>query len=350
MKAEATNINLKKNKIIWAVDPTQNPADAKRLIKEMSLWADSLNCVIQPVSIFSDKMLGFPVELALPWKNDFIEVIKKSTHQYFKKISIKNLNPPKTLLISSNSNRKMALRLAQYAEKEKAQMIFAHTRAQKTWNPFRLGGFAETLAAVSRIPVLLLNPNSVPSANMTSILFPTNFSHDSKIALTNLSPWAEVFHSKVLLYSQVETPTIYASDLHNNWPAQIESFKTMMKNVENERQKVAKEWSEVLHNKNIKTKVLIQRQKRSLGIDILEAAKKNKVKLIALASNSGPITQAFLGSVARDVLLQAKCPVLIFYRPKLKRVSKIEVRPKTKVHKPDASPSLVSRDPLDVQF
>jgi nucleotide-binding universal stress UspA family protein len=322
----ATNGN-RKNKIIWAVDPTQNPTDAKNLIKEMKSWAKHLGCAIQPVSIFSNRTLNFPVELAFPWKEKFEEVAQKSIDRYFKKAGIKDVLPPEKIFISSNSNRKMAAELAKYAEKKKGLLIFAHTKAKKTWNPFRLGGFAETLAAVSRTPVLLLNPEAKPSTQIPSILFPTDFSQDSKNALLNLSSWAKAFHSKVLLYSQVETPAIYTTEYSGYWPAQLASLELLMKDIEKSRQKKAQQWSNILAEQNVDTRILIQHQKRSLGSDVLEAAKKSNVNLIALASHSGPVTQAILGGVARDVLLQAKCPVLIFYRPKAIRKHTFEQKP-----------------------
>lgn len=40
----------RKNKIIWSVDPTQDPAAAKNIIKELKVWAKHLNCDVQPVS------------------------------------------------------------------------------------------------------------------------------------------------------------------------------------------------------------------------------------------------------------------------------------------------------------
>lgn len=324
MDLSNTQTNSKKNILIWAVDPTQNPADVKNLVKEMNKWAKHLNCSIQPVSIFSNRVLNFPVELTLPWRKRFEDMAQQSLDRYFKKINIKEVLPPEKIVIPSNSIRRMAKELANYAEKKKANLIFANTRAKKTWNPFRLGGFAETLIAVSRTPVLLLNPEAQPTSKVSSILFPTNFNKESKNALGNLSPWAKALHSKVLIYSQLETPTIYMSEFSSYWPAQSATLESMMKVVEQSRQKKANLWSHILEEQKIDTRVLIQHQKKSLGADILEAAKKNNVSLIALASRSGPLAQTVLGGVAREVLLQAKCPVLIFYRPKAIRKHSLE--------------------------
>lgn len=60
-----------------------------------------------------------------------------------------------------------------------------------------------------------------------------------------------------------------------------------------------------------------------LDVEIIEMAKNKKVGLIALASQRGSLGQIILGSVAQDVLLQAKCPIIIFYRPPGVRKSKV---------------------------
>jgi nucleotide-binding universal stress UspA family protein len=309
----------KKNKIIWSVDPTQDPAEAKNIIKELKIWAKHLNCEVQPVSIFSKSTLNVPIEMAFPWKEKLQEVAQKSITRFLKKTQAKGFLLPELVFVPALSNRKLASEMAKYAEKRNAQLIFANTRAKKTWNPFRLGGFAETLVATSRVPVLLLNPSSVPSSKIPSILFPTDFSKDSKNAIVKLEPWAKAFNSKILLYDQVETPNIYPSDFSGIGHAQARSMESMIKDVEKSRLKKGAEWTNLLEKQNIKSSLLVQRQRKYLAADILEAAKKNRASLIAIASRSGPVAQALLGSVARDILLQAKCPVLIFYRPKASR-------------------------------
>lgn len=315
ISSRTTKDNMK-NMLIWAVDPSQNPDELKSLIKELKTWAKHLNCSIQPVSIFPNRILSFPVELAIPWHERFENIAQKSLDRFFKKVKFEGLLSPDKIFIPSNSRRKMALELSKYAEHKKALIIFANTRAKKTWNPFRLGGFVEMLIAETRTPVLLLNPEAKPTIEIPSILFPTDFSRDSKVALMNLSPWAKAFHSKTILFNQVETPTIYVTELNGYWPAESANLDAIMKYDDQSRQKKAKQWESFLKEINVDVKIIIQRQKNTLSSDILNIAKKNKVSLIALASHSGPIAQTTLGGVARDVLLQAPCPVLIFYRPK----------------------------------
>lgn len=316
----------KKNKIIWSVDPTQDPAAAKNIIKELKVWATRLNCDVQPVSIFSLSTLNLPMEISFLWKDKLKEIAKKSMTLYLKKAQAKGFLPPDLVFISAQSSRKMATEMASYAEVENAQLVVANTRAMKTWNPFRLGSFAETLVATSLVPVLLLNPSAVASAKIPSILLPTDFSLTSKNILVTLKPWAKAFKSKIFLYNQVPTPNINLAEF--NGIGQSDGLNLQLKEVEKLRLEKGAEWMSFLQSQNIRSSLLVERQQEYLAADILEVARKNKISLIAIANQSGPVKQAFLGSVARDILLHAKCPVLIFYRPKTNRKPVIPAKQK----------------------
>lgn len=318
----STNSKLtvnKTNKIIWAVDPTQNPDDAKNIIQELKTWSKNLDCDILPVSIFSKSSFNFPSEMDYPWDEKFKDFAHKSINHYLKNIHIKRLLPAELVFVPVMSNRKLATEMAIYAENHKALLIFANTQAKKTWNPFRLGGFAERLIATSKVPVLLLNPKSLPSSKIPLILFPTDFSQGSKLSFEKLVPWAKAFKSKILLYNQIETPFVYSGGLKGAWGAPELAVIANMKNIETERNKKAKEWSNLLQKENIPCTPLIQRQQKSLSDEIFQVAKKNEAGLIAIASYSDPVDQVILGSIARNILLQAKCPVLIFHQQHINR-------------------------------
>lgn len=310
---------MKKNqerKIIWAIDPSQKPSYAKNLIVELEAWSRRLNCPIQPVAVFSEKPLNLPIETFYPGRIHLEEIADQSLSNYLKKTNLKNFLPPEKIFIGSNSIRKMAKELAKYAEEKNALIIFANTRARKSWNPFHFGGFSETLVTISRIPVLLLNPKSRPSINIPSILFPTNFDQDSTLALTQLISFAKAFQAKITLYSQIENPTIYMAEFSGYWPSEVSNTEAVLQSIERTRMEKAKKWSRILADQNIASEIILARQKKSLSSDILDKAKKKHVSLIALANSSGPLAQALMGGVARDILLQAKCPVLVFYQPR----------------------------------
>ncbi|MFZ3230704.1 MAG: universal stress protein [Pseudobdellovibrio sp.] len=305
-----------KNLIIWAVDPTKKVEDAKNIIKELSIWSKHLNCEVQPVSVFIQSAFSYPLELAFPSSVDFKKEAQRTLNSFMKKANTKDFLTPELIFVTALSNRRMASEVAKYAEKKNANLIFANTHAKSTWNPFRLGGFAETLIATSKVPVLLLNPNAVASEKIPTILYPTDFSAESKNALLKqINPIAKSFKSNLLLYSQVETPNIYPIEFYGAWQGDFSSAESIMKDVESARLKKSRQWLNQLQKENINCSALIQRETKNLASDIITAAKKNKAGLISIAIQNHPSTLGFLSSVARDVLVQAKCPILVFHIP-----------------------------------
>lgn len=304
----------KKDKIIWAVNPEQDPKQSIEIVKELKVWAKNLDCEVQPVAVFSKLYVNLPANLNTLWKSSFEDFAQANVKNYLKKLPTKGFLSPELLFVPTFSSRQMAKEMAKYAEKNNALMLFANTRAKKTWNPFNLGGFAETLIATSKVPVLLLNPKAKSQPEKKSMLFPVDFTHDSNIALARIEPWVEAFNSQLLIYNQVETSQFYATE-YSILP-ELESFiKTEVVN----RNKKMQAWAKHLEKQNIKSKVIVHRQQDYLANEILAIAKKSKVQLIVLTSNSGPYYQAILGSVPRDVLLQASCPVLFFHRPEVNK-------------------------------
>jgi nucleotide-binding universal stress UspA family protein len=320
----------KSGKLLWAVDPTQNPAEAKNLVKEVKAWSKHLNCEVLPIAMYSKTMTNLPIKMPYPWDEEFEERARKSLARHLKKANASGFLPPELLFVPWVSTRKMAFALAKYAQAKKAKMIFVNTRARKSWNPFRLGGFAETLVTTSRTPVLLMNPAALPSGEIQKILFPTDFSVYSRRALELLKPWAKAMGAKVLFFNQIEFPTVYPSEFASGLP--VADAEGLVDEIELARIKHGSDWQELLNRAEVESSTIIQRQRKYLTAEVLDAAKKNRVNLIAMASESGPFVQAILGSTARDVLLKAKCPVLVFFRPRVVREYET-LGPKTKLPK-----------------
>jgi nucleotide-binding universal stress UspA family protein len=321
---------MNKRKLIWAVDPSQSPAEATKMVSLMRAWSNFLECKIQPVTIFPKLTLTFPIELDLPWEGRFEELAVQSVENFLKKYSGADMDFLKPIFIPSVSTRNQATALAQFAEKNEALAIFASTRARKSWNPFRLGSFTETLVAISRVPVFALNPQAKVSLQFSSVLFPTDFSHESKMALQSFLPWAKKQKAKVIFYNQVEAPHIFPSEATGAWPAF--DMEKLMESAEANRKKKARDWVKWINSEGVKGSFIIQSERETLAEDIIRISKLEKVDLIAMATTSGPIAQSLLGSVARDVLLQAKIPVVIFHRPKLLRKSLRNSEKKIKNH------------------
>ncbi|MFN8943116.1 MAG: universal stress protein [Pseudobdellovibrionaceae bacterium] len=298
--------------IIWCIDPMQDPRESKNLVLEMQTWSKRLACQIQPVSIFSENALNFPLKTAAVWEKQIEEAVRFSVDQYLKKSEVPNLLPAKIFSVSSLSNRRFAAEMANFAWQEKAVMICAQTGAHKTWNPFRLGGFAETLAATSKVPVLLMNASSKPSAENSTILFPTDLSDSSKTALHRVIPFAKAANQKVMVYHQTAMQIPYLIGFGQPLLVEIPNFDKIAIEIEKENLLRANALVETLRNAQVASAVVIQKENDGISEQILKFTDDNQVGLIALVSHSGPWAQAILGGTVQDVILQAKCPVLVF--------------------------------------
>lgn len=311
--------SLKKRKIIWAFDPTHNPKDAKNIIAELTIWSEKLDCDVQPVCVFSRSLFNFP-DVTLPWDKKYEDLAEKSVSNYLKVAKAKDFLQPELIFVNTFSHRSMAAELAQYADKHKATMIFANTHARKTNALVRIGGFTESLVATSRVPVLLLTPKAKASRQISPVLFPTDFSRESQNALLRLQLWVKEFNAKLILYNQIEQPTTFAlgpiglSLVEHDW-------KKMLPDLKKARSQKATKLNNKLQEEGISSSFVMRIQNKSLDVEILEMAKKSKAGLIAMATQRGPIGQIILGSIARDVLLQANCPVIVFNHPRQMRKS-----------------------------
>ena len=310
--------STQKSKIlVWAVDPTQNPNEAKKLAKVLRIWAKHLDCKVLPVSVVSKTWMTFPYEALTPWTDKTEEFARESVNRYLKQTGTADFLRPELIVVQSKSNREMAPILVKFAQKKKALMIFTNTRAKKGMNPFRLGGFAETLIVTSKVPVLLFNSSSRAAMRTPSILFPTDFGHASHNALTHLALWADTLKAPIVLYNQVETPMFFPQESEGTWEPRTLTDEAAVKTLERQRMKKGQSWQEELRLQDVKASVLIKCQRHNLSADIVMIADSENVSMIAMASRRSPVAQTLLGGVARDVLLLAQCPALIFYRPKV---------------------------------
>jgi nucleotide-binding universal stress UspA family protein len=306
----------KKETIIWALDPTQELPNSKQLVQLLQLWSKRLEAPIQPVCIFSRTLFSMPVDLPFPWLDQLPEVANELTIKYLNRLDANEFLPPKLLYISSNSHRQAAITVADYALQNKAQLIVVNSGVDSKWNLFSRFGFTETIITTSRIPVLAINQNTLLTPAIRTVLFPTDFSRESKVAFLNLQPWLKRHESEIIIYNEVETPNLNYSVFDGAW--MNINIEELISEIETARLKMSKEWKDALKTLKIKGSVAVERQQKGLEADIIAYAQRMHVDLITLVNHSGELKQTLLGSVAREILTQATCPVLIFHDPILK--------------------------------
>ncbi len=298
-------------KVLWAVDAL---AEDKDLQKKTIAALKSINrhdsMDIEPIYIMGSDQARltdsvFPVQLG-PTRGEVEEKFRAWT----RKTKVPGLKSSTILVASDLSLRTAVKSLLDYARSTKVDLIVASTLARKGATRFLLGSFAETLMLRSEIPVFLIQPKAViSSAKKRTILFPTDFSEKSKLALDSVVQLAKANNAGVTLFHQVEFITPYTIDPLNTAPL----YRNYVARDIKEREKVAKEWGERLKFQGITAEVVVN-TKASYPTDaILAYAKKTKPLFLAMASQSGPILSHFIGGVARQVVRQSPCPVWIVH-------------------------------------
>jgi len=305
-----------RGKIIWAIDSVKNPEQSWNLIQELNTWSQLLNCDVQPTFIFSETNLGYPPALGLPWQDRYREVAERLSKHFLSAAKVNNQVDAKIIFEPSASNQEMAEKVALYASRCRATMIFSGFHHQQTWNPFRIDGVAEPLMSLSRVPLLLMNQDALPSRQQISVLFPTDFSRRSKVSLYHLIPLAKKVKAKVILFNQVELPKIYPLGFSQSAAQNLESMDSMLKDLELVSEQNVKIWENLVKENNLACQSQVTREHHSLASEILSACHQNGANLIALSNHRGPISQIIAGGLARELVMRAPCPVLIFAKPK----------------------------------
>jgi nucleotide-binding universal stress UspA family protein len=145
--------------------------------------------------------------------------------------------------------------------------------------------------------------------NIERILFPTDFSDNSYVALDYAIKLAEVYKAELSLLHVVTSPIQYDSFL-------LSSFR-----IDDIERKATSAKRQALLNliqtrigKQVPVKVILRR-----GVpfaEIIQTARKGKADLIIMATHGrSGLRQMLIGSVAEKVVRHAPCPVLTVKHP-----------------------------------
>jgi nucleotide-binding universal stress UspA family protein len=198
-----------------------------------------------------------------------------------------------------------------------ADLIVLATRGKSGLSRFLLGSVADKVTLGAPCSVLSIRPPQparagvaavpAPPAKPRRILVPTDLSDHSYRALPVAAAIAERFDAEVALLAVLEDPTDHPEI---RWEERAgisaEEVKARTAEATRERMRAAVE--------KLKLSARVRRIEVGFGrpaATLVERAEAEGFDLIAMASRgSSALTRAILGSVARDVVRHAHCPVL----------------------------------------
>lgn len=293
-------------KIVWAVNPfDQETTVLENLANVLVPLAQKMEATIEPVFVMSTvNLLSQKVIGDVPVK------IQASIEDMLKNLSVPHL-PPRILIRDAKSLSEAAKALDGYVRDTGAELIAVGTHGRKGLPRVFLGSFAETLLLHAKSPILSVGPKSHEARPIKHILFPTDFQKTSEVMFPKIINLAfelgaklTVFHSFQPLadsgipYSAMTYGIFYFPD---NYFREIEQA-----NVERTNERVNR-----ARARDVQCDSVIATRGSSIAETIATYSDENNVDLIAMAAQSGTIETALLGSVTRQVVRQAPCPVWI---------------------------------------
>ncbi|MDR3608645.1 MAG: universal stress protein [Oligoflexia bacterium] len=304
-------------KIIWAVDPF---AEEKTLQRSVGWAIKSITAgqlaTIQPVYFFSAYIMDGPPGIS----DELFSEIKAAGQKAFDRIvkPIK-LNPDglRPLHVIAESNiplREGVDRVTHMAKEWGADMVATGTRARKGLKHLWLGSFAETLVLYSDVPIFLVNPRWRKSSALKHILFPTDFSEESREAFHQVLPLAGSLGAKVTLLHKMSSGWIPVVDV-------AESVNTLYNDVFKKQidwvQSRITQWEQEAKSAGVVVDSVMDRRPSGSIVDSILAHAKRRPGMIAMTAHSGFAKTVLLGSTTRKVLRSSPYPVWILHpRPK----------------------------------
>lgn len=300
------NTNAPTN-IIWAVNPFDRNSKvaeaAAAAIAEISKWKKTAVLPVYVESVFRFDLLELPAPAVDKATSTAGEQLLEKIAKKFKLPKLERLK----ILRSTNSRKSAQTQdLLEFAKKKKSQLIVLGSHGRSGPKRWVLGSFAESLALKAKTPLLIVKPQSKRPMQFQEILFPTDFSKESKNVFAHILKTAPIKDTKITIFAKlgmVGLPSIdyvYVSS---------EYYDSLIKE---EEAHVAKESAKLLllaKKIGFKVEFAIDRNRATSVADaIIEKAKRG---LIVMAAKSGPAESILIGSTTQQVIRGAEVPVWV---------------------------------------
>ncbi len=293
-KASSEFASAQPGVILWPIEPFETTSeDLGPMSRLVNLWKSaSPGQQVLPVSMVGREDVRWPDEVMA---------------------SIDGMLEPRILVQPSSTRSQSIHRVIELARQEGAEVIAATTHAEKSRGRIRLGGFTENLITHSSVPVLTLNPHSKIPEQISTILMPTDFAPGSKAIFNRVVEWAYRFKAKVIVVNKFDNPVpVFAYGPYTS-TVDGEIIAQLMQDAAKIRQHHGHRWAADAARKGVHCEMMFDRGAESLDEMILNYATETDTDLIVMATYRGTLGRLFLGSVARDVLVTASCPVLVIH-------------------------------------
>lgn len=296
-------------KIIWAIDPFhETPREQLRALKAIQEIYPKGSVEIQPVSMLRSGQFYVAGKSFLETWHELSSAADKCLGKLLKGIEWPGLLPHRLVKQQGHSISDAVAGCIHVAIESGANLIAVSSHARKGAQRIVLGSFAESLVLQSPLPVLVVNPKTQVARKLKTILFPTDFSPKSRLVYERTVDLAARLKVQVLVFHKTQLLYVPPSMLVPIVPAS--TFEDARKEIET----LGKGWVEHAKKKGVRAKLHLDTKQGRVLDEINRAARKlGPSTLIAIASQSGAITTLVMGSLTRQLLRTAPCPILVIH-------------------------------------
>jgi nucleotide-binding universal stress UspA family protein len=285
-------------------------------VKVLQAWAKEAPVTIEPLYILSPDQVQLPTAFFGEVHDDLMTSGREKLTKALSKLKLPGLQPVSVVVSPNYSLRSAVHTLINHARRTQATLIVASTMSKKGVPRFLFGSFAETLVLMSDIPVLLVSPKTQPARAVRHILFPTDLSPKSNEVFETVLSLAAEHRSKLTLFHKVEYLTDFSS------PAFApETYQKFFDEDLLRRQRELSQLADTARARGLKVDIVMNKRGTSIVEAIVSAVRKQKSDLVALASQTGPVTTALLGSVTRQLVRTCPSPVWVVHPDKAGEVN-----------------------------
>jgi len=311
-------------KIIWGVEAfSEDKSLQNKTAHALKAILSHTLAQVDPVYVLSPDQLRLPVEVfsdsvEAPHYNfdnfadharEVAGVIEKELQDWLGGLNLPRMTTPRLLIQEEFSLRASVSSLIRFAKSEQADWIAVSTHARHGMARFLLGSFAETLVHASELPVLVVGPDSVEMSDVRFLIFPTDFTPASRRTFEKAVGLAQELKVELILFHKVVYLTRYLSAFRQD----AEDIDHQMRNT-GLRKEEAERWAEWGREQGATVSVAIEDLVTAdVASAILARAHETPSSLVVMASQTGPVESAMLGSVTRKIVRHASCPVLVLH-------------------------------------
>lgn len=290
-------------KVIWAVDVDSESVVQDRVAVALRPFLAAAHAAVEPIFVLSPKS-GIPAKQLPLWEKTFRHVAEERVAGVASRCELPGVDTPTVLVNRESSLRSAAELLVSEGKARGADVIAVSTHARHGISRAFLGSFAETILLQSTLPVLVVNPGINAPNKISRVLFPTDFGQPSRRGFEAAVSLSKQLGAKLWLY--YKKPELFPAA----YPEAYVLYQ-YVEEAESQLKETGKAWTHWAQNHGIEASFVFDGSPGNVAQAILDFAQAEKIELVSIVAQRGPISSVLLGSVTRHIVRNAQCTVWV---------------------------------------